>query len=272
MIFYKDLILNTHLQRPLVYDLWIPDKHKAPLVVFCHGFKGFKNWGPWDLMAEYICQLGFAFVKFNFTHNGVCMDSLYEFNDPQGFGMNTTGLELGDLGTLVDYLLADTYPKYDSTGYSLIGHSRGGSVAILQAASDERVSKLITWNAVADLHSWIRKYDIDSWRSSGHVVIKNARTGQELPMDFSYYQDLVDHAEQRDVLAAAGKIQVPWTVIHAEDDEAVPVEQANLLVDTSTDAQLEIIEDAGHTFGGKHPWTSKSLPDTLKKAIDVSLA
>jgi hypothetical protein len=33
---------------------------KRPLVIFVHGYKGYKDWGAWDLMAEKFAESDFS--------------------------------------------------------------------------------------------------------------------------------------------------------------------------------------------------------------------
>ena len=59
-----------------------------PLIVFSHGFKGFKDWGFNTYLPEYFASKGFAFIKFNFSHNGVSIDKSDVFDDLDSFGEN----------------------------------------------------------------------------------------------------------------------------------------------------------------------------------------
>ena len=271
MIKYKNISLDNGTARAIIYDLFIPDVPDPELIIFCHGFKGFKNWGPWDLMADHICRSGYAFVKFNFSHNGIGDDSYEHFTDPDGFRNNTTAIELNDIQVLIDHLLTTSNARFKQDSCTLIGHSRGGSVAILHTAIDNRIGKLITWNAVSDLHAWVSKYDADQWRSDGHVIIKNARTGEELPMGYGYLEDLQTHRPQRDVLESASELNVPWVIVQAANDEAVPMVHATALQKANPTSRLFVLDDTGHTFDGKHPWAAKTLPRSLEKAIQCSL-
>ena len=63
--------LNTVLERagqkPLLIDTYVnTDQPHQPLIIFCHGYKGYKDWGAWSLMAERFAEEGYGFVKFNF--------------------------------------------------------------------------------------------------------------------------------------------------------------------------------------------------------------
>ena len=52
--------------RPIIYDFFY-DKNtiKSPIVIFCHGYKGFKDWGAWPLLAKTTASSGVAFLKFS---------------------------------------------------------------------------------------------------------------------------------------------------------------------------------------------------------------
>ena len=66
-----NLSITGQHNRAIVTDLFYrPDQRPKPIVIFCHGYKGFKNWGGWDIMAKQFANAGYFFVKFNFSHNG----------------------------------------------------------------------------------------------------------------------------------------------------------------------------------------------------------
>ena len=45
------------------------------VVIFSHGFKGFKDWGCFPLVSRCFAEQNFVFVKFNFSHNGTTLES-----------------------------------------------------------------------------------------------------------------------------------------------------------------------------------------------------
>src|SRR5207248_10516072 len=44
---------------------------ERPVVVVCHGLKGFKDWGFFPYVVERLARAGFAVVSFNFSGSGV---------------------------------------------------------------------------------------------------------------------------------------------------------------------------------------------------------
>ena len=67
----RNIALEGKHQRPVVTDVFFEeDNTPKPVLIFCHGYKGFKDWGLWDLTAEAFARRGFFFIKFNFSFNG----------------------------------------------------------------------------------------------------------------------------------------------------------------------------------------------------------
>ncbi len=124
----------------------------VPIVVVCHGFKGFKNWGFFPELGARLVQAGFAAVLFNFSGSGVGPD-LLQFTDLEGFARDTMSRQLDDLGCVLDALhgrrLGST--RLDLSRLAVLGHSRGGATAILRAREDRRIQALVTWAGVSTL-------------------------------------------------------------------------------------------------------------------------
>lgn len=59
-------------QKTINGDITYDDRNtNAPLIIFIHGFKGFKDWGAHNLFARHFAQQGFRYLKFNLSHSGV---------------------------------------------------------------------------------------------------------------------------------------------------------------------------------------------------------
>ena len=80
-IFRKyEVVLDGKHKRPITLDVsYFENKEKktapVPLIILCHGFKGFKDWGGFNLVAKTIAAENFFFVKINFSHNGTSVDN-----------------------------------------------------------------------------------------------------------------------------------------------------------------------------------------------------
>jgi dienelactone hydrolase len=102
------LILKGSEEKPIDADItYEKGDHKKPLVIFVHGFKGFKDWGHFNAVASYFAERDFVFAKFNFSHNGTTLQKPLDFDDLEAFGNNNYLFELNDLESVLNALLVD---------------------------------------------------------------------------------------------------------------------------------------------------------------------
>lgn len=103
-------LVETHIlegkhNKPILLDYRLPAKETAcPVVIFVHGFKGFKDFGAFNLVADKFAEAGFAYVKLNLSHNGTAPEHPIDFVDLDAFGENNFNIELDDLGFVIDWL------------------------------------------------------------------------------------------------------------------------------------------------------------------------
>jgi dipeptidyl aminopeptidase/acylaminoacyl peptidase len=240
-----------------------------PAVLVVHGFKGFKDWGMFPPLSQRLAQAGFIVVSPNLSGSGV--DDKGDFSLPERFGHNTFSAELEDVGRVIDALMAGQLGVPTPSTLGLVGHSRGGGIAILQAARDPRVRALVTWAAISSVERW-PALQRSSWRAAGKTDIQNARTGQVLPLYTDVLDDIEQNASALDIEAAGRRLQIPWLVIHGTEDESVPFAEAERLKAASArpDTRLLPIESGGHTFGAVHPW--RATTPELDTVFDATLA
>ena len=63
----KNIPLPGKHGRPIPTDIIATEEGKnKPVLIFCHGYKGFKDWGGWNLMAEDFAQKGLIVDKVQF--------------------------------------------------------------------------------------------------------------------------------------------------------------------------------------------------------------
>lgn len=274
----NNLTLAGSKNRPIVLDVFYKiTKTPKPLLIFCHGFKGFKDWGHFNLIAEYLADNGFVVCKFNFSHNGGTAEEVIDFPDLEAFGNNNYSIERDDLACVIDaWQVADAFvsdAEVDRSHVALMGHSRGGGACILQASEDVRVKKLIT---LAGINSAARLFQDEAimaqWKKDGVYYIQNGRTKQQMPLYYQLYEDWQANAARLDVGAAASSLQNPWLIVHGDDDAAVDVSAAKELFELSKHGELMIVEGANHVFGGKHPWTEQQLPKDMELVLEKVVA
>jgi dienelactone hydrolase len=240
-----------------------------PAVIVLHGFKGFKDWGMFPPLAERLARAGFTAVTLNLSGSGV--DDAGDFSLPERFAHDTFTAELTDLGRVADALALGALGVSPPSSLGLVGHSRGGGIAVLQAARDPRVRALVTWSAISTVDRWPAPERAE-WRAAGVKEIRNARTGQVLPL----YPDVLDDIECNraalDIAAAASRIRVPWLIVHGAVDESVPLAEAERLAAAAPAGSSRFlpIENAGHTFGAAHPWNGGTAE--LERVFEATIA
>lgn len=271
----KNYILGRNGQKSIVFDVFYKITNKPkPVVFFCHGYKGFKDWGAWNLVAEQFKNAGIFFVKFNFSHNGGTVDQPIDFPDLEAFGNNNYSKELADLDDMIDHILSDdAYRKeIEPHNISLIGHSRGGGIVTLKASEDRRITKVISWAGVCDLGSRTATIgNLEEWKREGVKYVMNGRTKQQMPHYFQFYEDYKNNEARLDIKAATKRLKIPHLIIHAKDDPSVPYEEAEKLHEWNPDSQLIAIADSDHVFDARHPWNANELPDSLQRVVMESI-
>ncbi len=148
MIERNIVISNPETRDFLADSFYIESTEPLPIVFFVHGYKGYKDWGAWDLMALEFAKAGYFFVKFNFSHNGTTLENPLEFADLKAFGQNNFTKELSDYQAVISHFTERK--DVNSDRIAIIGHSRGGGITVLHAFEDERVKVLSTMAGVCN--------------------------------------------------------------------------------------------------------------------------
>jgi len=273
----SDSIPSTE-NLPIYYDLYLPDdkldSQRLPVLIFLHGFKGFKDWGAFPDACEELSRAGFAVVAMNFSLNGVG-ENMTEFDQLNLFARQTLSQDLNDVGSMIEALRKgnidwpEDYPV-DAQNIGLIGHSRGGHTAVAAAAEYPEVQCLVTWSAVADYNAHWSDAMIDDWEEKGVTEIKNGRTGQVMPQKKVVYEDAVQNANRLMAVERIEEFNHPALFIHSKGDKGVRFHEAEKLFEHCPSAHKEklLLPDSGHTFDTAHPFTEESFPDAFRKVVD----
>lgn len=247
-----------------LFDLEIPANHSNRLLVFIHGYMGFKDWGCWGLMQQYFVERNFGFCKYNASHNGVSIENSMEFVDLSSFSINSYQKELDDLNALLDEILTlwTTLPEI-----YLIGHSRGGGIALL-AAKDPHIKGVVTMASICSIEERFPTGEaLDNWRKEGVRYVTNGRTKQEMPHDIIQYLDYLQNKENLNIEQACLQLNKPACIIHGTDDTSVTIEEGKR-ISHWLKQNLRAVEGANHTFGSSHPWLENNMPEHLRQVCE----
>ncbi|SFB96970.1 alpha/beta hydrolase family protein [Kaistella jeonii] len=267
----KNIIIKNPETRDFLADAFYPENGtNLPLVIFAHGYKGYKDWGAWNLMAEEFAKVGFFFVKFNFSHNGTTVEQPNNFADLEAFGNNNFSKEMSDYDEVLNYFQED--PHVDKEKIAIIGHSRGGGITVIKGFEDERVKLIVSLAGVSNFkYRFPNQQRFGDWKTSGVMYSENKRTHQEMPHYFQFFEDFERNEERFDIQYAAQHLVKPLLIIQGTNDDAVKDKEAFLLNEWCKTSELVLLENANHTFGAKEPWMEKQLSEDLEKATSAMI-
>ena len=269
------IIKSSHHNKPIVTDLFYKkNNNKKPVVIFCHGYKGYKDWGAWNIAAEEFANSNLFFVKFNFSHNGGTIENPIDFPDLEAFGQNNFTIELDDLEDVIKWILENTKlsNEIDKNDITLIGHSRGGGIVSIKASENKKISNVITWAGVSDYGARFPIGDIlTGWEKAGVSYIENSRTKQQMPHYFQFYTNFKENEDRLTIKKAIAKLNIPQLIIHGENDDVVPLKEAENIHQWNPKSELVIIKDMNHPLGCSQPWEDDKMPIHLNEVVKHSI-
>ena len=267
----KEFVIESSGSRPIVGDLtYINSNQEKDLIIFCHGYKGFKDWGCWNLMANKFVSSGFHFLKFNFSHNGGTITNPIDFPDLKAFSENNYSIEVNDVSRVIEFIKSDKFSlNYKQT--HIIGHSRGGGIACLAASKFKEIKNLITLASVSNFGERFPNHnEIEKWKKNGVRYVENMRTKQMLPHLYQFYQNYLENQKELNIETAIKKFDGRFLICHGTMDMAVNFKNSLNLLKWAKNGRLFDLR-TNHTFGTKHPYESKDIPIPLNEVIDETI-
>ena len=246
---------------PIRGDFDVHEKPRA-LVVIVHGFKGFKDWGFFPWLSQRLMSHRLAVCRFNMSRCGIG-DDPESFDRLDLFEHDTYSIELADLRIAVQH----AQQRFPDLPTFLLGHSRGGGVAILGAADVPNLHGVIAWSPISRCDNWDAS-TLRDWQERGVTEVVNQRTKQVMRISRDVMDDFEANRERLDIVRAAENLNVPLLVIHGARDESVPIESGRLLASRASDASMLEIARASHTFNAIHPLVH--VPFELVVAAEAS--
>ena len=258
-------------------ELSLPDGHgkeRLPGIVLAHGFAGAR----YPKMAEHFANLGYGVLAFDFRGYG------------KSGGQRGTVLpreQVSDIKNAVTWLAARA--EIDPGRICVVGSSLGGSIAIMAAAEDLRISVCVAGcplghgdSPLRNLYNTEEKFKqfmakvAEKKRKNEHLqrfeivlIPENLRGHLPPGTPMSFTADTVHGFLSLNPLEVIGKIAPrPLFIIHAEDDRVVPVKDAlDLKARAGSNCELDLVTTGDHFIFGATPiierigsWLQKKLP------------
>jgi len=209
--------------------LHLPDEKNPPCVIASHGLLSSKNSEKYIALGERISREGMAMLRFDFRGMGESGGSEQD---------NTISKKVADLNAGVDFVRS--YPGLGNR-VGLMGSSLGGFVSLIRASGDKEIHAVVTW--AAPIH-------LDDLRTKNH--------GEDYPLPPDvFFEDLLRHR----LVPLLPKVS-HCLVIHGEEDELVPLDQAlGILTHLRVPKELHVIGGADHRL---------THPAHRQRAIDLT--
>ena len=277
MTIKKNIVLEKEGNKPILVDFFYnSNNNKMPVIIFCHGYKGYKDWGAWNLVAKEFANNNFFFLKFNFSHNGGTVENPIDFPDLNAFGNNNFTHELNDIERVLSFMSENTEfsKNIDLTNIFLIGHSRGGGLCAIKASENKQIKGLITWAGVSNFKIRFKEgsQEFKEWKDKGVKYVQNKRTKQQMPHFFQFYLDFKKNEKRFNIQSAVQNLKIPFLVIHGDNDKSVLQNEGRDLHSWNKKSEFFSVKNGNHTFCSKHPWQEKELPKELKVVTKITMS
>jgi pimeloyl-ACP methyl ester carboxylesterase len=239
------------------------------ILIICHGFKGFKDWGMFPYVAKQFSSQ-YHVITFNFSHNGVGAD-LHSFSELDKFAINTYQLDLEDLNDVIEALKKGDLPLQADTSLPLIllGHSRGAAVSLIYSFDfPERISAVLSWNGITHVDLLTQEQKVEM-RHRGYTTIANARTKQDMPLNRIILEDMEAQSARYNIIERVKHAQHPIILVQGDEDYERLIRGSERLISALPAVRWIKIKGGSHTFNTVHPFQGST--GALDEAIEQSL-
>ncbi len=209
--------------------LHLPDEKNPACVIASHGLLSSKNSEKYIALGERISREGIAMLRFDFRGIGESEGRLED---------DTVSRRVEDLGAAIAFI--KSHPGLGNR-IGLLGSSLGGYVSLIRASREQGIKAVVTWATPFHLD------DLGSRGTEEHPLPEKA-----------FFDDLPRHR----LSPLLPKVSNCF-VIHGEEDELVPVDQAWEIFHTlGAPKEIHVMEGADHRL---------TNPSHRQRAIDLSV-
>ncbi len=210
--------------------LHLPENEHPPCVIASHGLLSSKESEKYIALGDRISTAGMAMLRFDFRGIGESEGTEED---------NTISKKMADLGSAVQFIRSHLGL---GTRLGLVGSSLGGFLSLIRASKDEGIEATVIWATPLHLD------DLET---------KEQKEDYPLPPK-AFFEDLPKH-RLLPILPGVSNC----LVIHGEEDELVPAEEAHRIFrHLSLPKELHVIGGADHRLTG---------PDHRQRAIDLTV-
>lgn len=205
----------------------------VPVAIFCHGFGA--NMYHLEAYARKLATHGVAGCVFDFRGGGVASESDGDMTDM------SIMTEADDLEEVMDEL--SSWPEIDGSRIGLSGASQGGGViAVVAARNTHRVKRLLHfYPGLAMAEPYRERF------GSKENIPEFFEHFPEILVGRRFVADIWDY----DFDEAMRSFEGPVLIIQGTEDPLVPPSVSEHAQQTYPNAQLVLVEGAGHSFADR---------------------
>lgn len=223
----------THHERTVYGDAFIPEAEEFPLVIFSHGYNGYKD--DFKSSATFLMAQGIASITFTFCGSGD--------RDKSGFGTTNMTLftEREDLEALMKY--AKTIKGFNGKLY-LLGGSQGGMVSAMAAQTkpDDITGLVLLFPGFSIPDDWGSRYPESKYPTAEDIPQTIPWWGVNLGRGFAAT------ARDFDIYEKMAEFTKPVMIFHGTADNIVPISYSQRASETYPNCWYKTYAGAGHGF------------------------
>jgi Dipeptidyl aminopeptidases/acylaminoacyl-peptidases len=230
-----------------LFGWFIPAPHgPAAAVALLHGWGG--NAEMMLPLAPRLHRAGYAVLLFDARCHGR--------SDPDSFASLPRFAE--DLEHALDWLAQQ--PAVDPTRLAALGHSVGAGAALLAASRSHRLAAVISVSAFSHPETMMRRF-LASRRIPHHPLGRYILRHVEDTIGYRFDDIAPVHTIRQ--------VQCPVLLVHGEEDETVPMEEAYAIRDAGKNVTLHLLPGSGHDPAGNIEEHGAVLTEFLDRAMQA---
>lgn len=256
--------------QPIFGNTHTPDGEPVGVLLICHGFKGYKDYGFFPRLADAAAGRGLIAHRFNFSHSGMTPRT-ETFERPDLFEQDTWMKQVRDLHTVAAAVASGKLAGQGLPGV-WFGHSRGGVAVLLAASGTEPAPVGVVTAAAPDKACNLEQEQQRLLKKLGRMPSPSGRTGQELYVGRRWLEEIEADPDAHDPCRAIAALPCPALILHGDADPTVDPSAARRLADAAPGrATLRLIPEASHTFNAPNPLPPTApLPEATRTMIELT--